>query len=125
MHGLNRCIDHRIRSLQVSLHQHRRNVQRRTDIIKPLSDSIFGQHLFDGNFHFEEIANRVLVFDPIQPPQDDSTFSTPLSRNRIQARRELFHQLRDLLRFWPRLVFRWHLASLNALHDFAPLVECR
>ena len=92
MHWLDRCIDHRVRRLQVSLHQNRRNVQCRTDIIKPLSDSIFGQHRLDGNFHFEEIANRVLVFDPIQPPQDDSTFRTPLSRNRIQSRRELFHQ---------------------------------
>lgn len=120
MNRSNRRIDHRIRRFEVSLYQHRRNIQRRTDIIKTLRDGIFGQHLLHGYFHVKEITKRVLVLNTIQPPQDHATFATPLRRNRIQSRRELFHQFRNLLRRRPRLVFRRHLAGLHAMNDFSP-----
>src|SRR5262249_46244690 len=69
------------------------------------------------------IADRVLIFNAIEPSQRRATLRTLLRCGLVQDRRELLDDVLGLLRLWLGFLRGWHFPGLQPRHNFPPALE--
>ena len=110
----NRPLHDALRGGQIPLHQHRRHRQHVADVVETVANVVGGKILGRIKVHADQIADRVPVLRPIQPPHRDPArvrlgiSGSPL-KNTANDSQESVSLVRRRLRF----AFRGHAPGLD------------
>ncbi len=85
---------------------------------------ILRQNLLHRYLDIKKVADGVLVFNAIEPPQDRPALGALLRGRLVQQRRELLDHSRHLRGLRPGLLRRRHFPGLHARDNFPPALEC-
>ena len=115
-------VQRRVGRFQVLLHQERGDVQRLAAVVEAVRRRVRGQQLLQVDVDAEQVADGVLVLDPVEPAQDRAALCAPGGPGlRLDPAGE---RLNVLLRR-PRLRLRRHLARLHPLQHREPALPVR
>ncbi len=114
-------VQRQVGRLQVLLHQERRRVMGGACVVKPVRHPVRRQLAAEGKLDSQQVADRVLVLDAVEPPQHAPPLGGPRRGGRLgDPRRQPFGQLLHLRVGRTRLPLRRHLARLEPINDRRP-----
>ena len=123
-----RTIQHQFRRAVVAIHMRRRERKLRADALKAMPAGVFIQfaRLRGIVAHTEQIIDRVLVLRPAQPiMRDRRPRRHPRRPALLNPRIEARNKRRDLLLRRLLLLLRRHLARIDLLDHFRPMMRVR
>ena len=122
--GDRRFLERKVGGLQVTLQMHRREIQRRTDVVEAACRAVFWQQVTQWRVDAEQIVNGVHILGAIQPPVNHAAFRLLLmSAESVQLIMQCFQKGAAHFRWWTLLLLRRHLATLHLVEHFGPLLE--
>ena len=112
-----------LRRIQILLHQHRRDRQHIPDVVKTKTGIVCRKILIRAKIHLQQIANRVRVFRPVQPPRRHPTrIRLDLRIRLLKLGVNVMEQPVDLRLCWPRKSLRRHLPGFDLADNPLPVV---
>ena len=110
-----RRVERQVRRLQVSLHQERRRVKRLAHVVEAVRRGVRREPLLEVEVHPQEVAQRVLVLDAVEPAEHRATVAGRVGAGSDRAKDRL-----EFLRLGLLLLPGRHLAATDAVVDQAP-----
>ena len=118
-----RALHDRFRGRQISLHQHGRKGQHIADVVEAVTDVVRRKIFRRQKIHADQIANRVVVFRPIQPPHRDvARVRLGVAVRSFEHRLDRLQKRRHFLARRPRPFLGRHLAQFHHVHHRLPLL---
>ena len=115
---------HFLRRREVSLKKHRRQRKDVADIVKPVARIIRREIVRRLKLHAHQVADRVVVFRTVQPPERHATGVGVVRVRRENIRLNPLHQLLPLVDGWLLcLIIRRHRARAEILQHGVPHFE--